>query len=113
LPRILGLSNALWLMQSGVRIGVQRARELGFVQEVVPSGHAVERALELARYMAGYPQASIRSDREAILASYGRSVEEGLALEDEARRRSLSDGVMLERLQAFARGDRPTPPSAE
>jgi hypothetical protein len=55
---------------------------------------AVVRALELARYMAGYPQASIRSDREAILDSYGRSVDEGLALEDEARRRSLSDGVM-------------------
>jgi enoyl-CoA hydratase len=112
LPRILGVSNALWLMQTGVRIDVQRARELGFVQEVVPTGHAVERAIELAGYMAGYPQASIRSDREAILDSYGRSVDEGLALEDEARRRSLSDGVMLERLQAFARGDRPTPPSA-
>lgn len=39
--------------------------------------------------MPGYPQASIRSDREAILDSYGRSVDEGLALEDEARRRSL------------------------
>ena len=82
------------------------------VQEVVPTGQAVERAVELARYMAGYPQASIQSDRQAILDSYGRSVDEGLALEDEARRRSLSDGVMLERLQAFARGDRPTPPSA-
>jgi enoyl-CoA hydratase len=106
------LSNALWLMQTGVRIDVERARELGFVQEVVPMGHTLERAIELARYMAGYPQASIRSDRRAILDSYGRSVDEGLALEDEARRRSLSDGVMLERLQAFARGERPTPPSA-
>ena len=87
LPRILGLSNALWLMQTGVRIDVQRARELGFVQEVVPTGQSVQRGVELARHMAGYPQASIRSDREAILDSYGRSVDEGLALEDEARRR--------------------------
>jgi enoyl-CoA hydratase len=112
LPRILGLSNALWLMETGVRIDGQRARELGFVKEVVPTGQSVGRAVELARSMAGYPQARIRSDREAILDSYGHSVDEGLALEDEARRRSLSDGVMLEPLQAFARGDRPTPPTA-
>ena len=90
---------------------VARVRPSGLMASCAAAG--VERALELARYMAGYPQASIRSDREAILASYGRSVEEGLALEDEARRRSLSDGVMLGRLQAFARGDRPSPPSAE
>jgi enoyl-CoA hydratase len=88
LPRIIGLSNALWLMQTGIRIGVQRAPGLGFVQEVVPTGRAVERAVELARSMAGYPQASTRSDRDAILDSYGRSVKKGLALEDEGRRRS-------------------------
>lgn len=112
LPRILGLSNALWLMESGVRIDVTRARELGFVQEVVPTGAALARAVELARYIAGYPRASVRSDRGSILDSGGRELSEGLALEDEARRGSLSDGVMLARLQAFARGDRPTPPSA-
>jgi enoyl-CoA hydratase len=112
LPRILGLSNALWLMESGVRIDVQRAHELGFVQEVVPTGHALARAVELARYIAGYPQASVRSDRRSILDSGGHGLSQGLALEDDARRRSLSDGVMLDRLQAFAHGDRPTPPSA-
>ena len=112
LPRILGLSNALWLMESGVRIDVQRARELGFVQEIVPTGGARGRAVELARFIAGYPQASVRSDRRSVLDSGGHGLSEGLAREDEARRRSLSDGVMLDRLEAFARGDRPTPPSA-
>lgn len=99
-------------MESGVRIDAARARELGFVQEVVPTGGALGRAIELARYIAGYPRASVRSDRRSILDSGGLGQAEGLALEDQARRASLSDGVMLDRLQAFARGDRPTPPSA-
>lgn len=112
LPRILGLSNALWVMETGVRFDVQRARELGFVQEIVPTGQALDRAVELAGYMAGYPQASVHSDRRSVLDTGGLGVDDALALEDDARRASLSDGVMLDRLQAFARGDRPTPPDA-
>lgn len=112
LPRIVGLSNALWLMETGVRFDVQRARELGFVQEVVPRGQSLDRCVELARYIAGYPQDSIRSDRRSVLGSGGLAVADALAQEDDARRASLSDGVMLDRLAAFARGDRPTPPSA-
>lgn len=113
LPRILGVSNALWLMETGVRIDVTRARELGFVQEVVETGQALDRARELARYIAGYPQDSVRSDRATVLDHAGHDLPTGLGLEDDARRASLSDGgVMLDRLQAFARGDRPTPPTA-
>ena len=112
LPRIVGLSNALWLMETGIRIDVARARELGFVQEVVPTGQALTRALELARYIAGYPQDSVRSDRRTVLDHAGHDLPAGLRLEDDARRASLSDGVMLDRLQAFGRGERPTPPTA-
>lgn len=99
-------------METGVRFGVQRALELGFVQEIVPRGQSLDRCVELARYIAGYPQDSIRSDRRSVLDSGGLAVADALAQEDDARRASLSDGVMLDRLQAFARGDRPTPPSA-
>ena len=37
---------------------------------------------------------------------------DSLAPEDEARRRTLSDGVLLDRLQALAKGERRTPPTA-
>jgi enoyl-CoA hydratase len=112
LPRIVGLGNALWLMETGVRFGAQRARELGFVQEIVAQGGSLARCVELARFIAGYPQDSVRSDRRSVLDSGGLGVAEALAQEDDARRASLSDGVMLDRLQDFARGERPTPPSA-
>lgn len=111
LPRIVGLSNALWLMETGIRIGVERAQQIGFVQEIVPTGQALSRARELAAFMAAYPQASLRSDRATVLESDDHPKAEALGLEDAARRDSLSDGVMLERLAGFASGERPAPPA--
>src|SRR5439155_10546520 len=46
--RIAGLGSALYLIETGARIGARRALELGLVQEVVPAGQALARALELA-----------------------------------------------------------------
>jgi enoyl-CoA hydratase/carnithine racemase len=65
LSRILGLSNAARLTETGIRIDARPARELGLA--------------------------------------------DGPAPEDEGRRRSLS-GAMLDRLPAFAGGERRKPP---
>ncbi|MCZ9880633.1 enoyl-CoA hydratase-related protein [Arthrobacter sp. B2a2-09] len=113
LPRIVGLGNALWLMESGIRIDANRAREIGFVQETVPTGQALSRAITLAKHIATYPQESLRGDRQLVLESGGYGLAEGLPLEDEARRKSLANEDMLERLTAFASGERPAPPRPE
>jgi enoyl-CoA hydratase len=78
-PRIVGQGNALWLVETGVRIDACRALAMGLVQEVVEGDDALPRALELARQIAGYPQASLRADRAAILASWGLALAEGSA----------------------------------
>src|SRR6266545_3369787 len=70
-PRIMGQGNALWMIETGVRIDAARALAIGLVQEVVPIAEAgggspaLDRALELADRIAGYPQASLRADRAA------------------------------------------------
>lgn len=110
LPRIVGLSNALWMMESGARFDATRAREIGFVQDVVPTGEALPRAVDLAHHIARYPQESLRADRRSILASGGYRTDEGLALEDDYRRSSLDNPEVMERLEAFARGERPESP---
>ncbi len=110
LPRIVGLANALWMMESGVRFDAQRAREIGFVQDVVPTAEALSRTVELAHHIAAYPQESLRADRRSILASGGYHTKEGLALEDDYRRASLDNPEVLQRLEAFARGERPESP---
>lgn len=100
--RIVGQGNALWLIETGVRIDARRAFDLGLVQEVVNEGRALERALELAFRMAQYPQASLRADRAATLATWGLSLAEGLRLEVETCLPTASDPEMRAGLERFA-----------
>ena len=110
LPRIVGQANAQYLIETGVRINAQRALMMGFVQEIVPAGEALKRAVELAARIAGYPQSSIRADRAGALSTFGSSLADGLRREAEIGRATLLDPEMADGLQRFATGDRPEPP---
>jgi enoyl-CoA hydratase/carnithine racemase len=66
--------------------------------------------LELADRIAGYPQASLRADRAATVATRGLSLDAGLDLEAGLCRPTVSDPEMLEGLRNFAAGDRPEAP---
>ena len=108
--KIVGLGNALYLIETGVRIRVEQARAMGFVQEAVPTGQALPRAMELAERIAGYPQATVRADRAATKASFGLSLPEGLLFERRGAEPTLLDPEMAAALERYARGDRPAPP---
>jgi len=113
--RIMGIGNALYLLETGARIDARRAYEIGFVQEVVPQGHALARALELAEHIATYPNfGGIRADRTAALATFGMDLDEGLLLEARIVRPELFSDEMLAGLERFAAGARdasPRPPA--
>ncbi len=109
LPRVVGLGNALYLILSGVLIDAQRAYQMGLVQELVPAGQALYRALEVAQHMAEYPQTSMRLDRLAALWGLSLPLEQGLQLEAYVNRESLRDPAMREWLERYARGERPPP----
>ena len=111
-PRIMGQGNALWMIETGVRIDAARAQAIGLVQEVVPQGTALDRALELADRIAGYPQTSLLADRAATLATWGVSLEAGLSMEAGICRPTLTDPEMWEGLQNFVAGNRPEAPRA-
>ncbi|MCA1830654.1 MAG: enoyl-CoA hydratase-related protein [Actinomycetota bacterium] len=109
-PRIVGQGNALYLIETGARIDARRAYEMGFVQEIVPSGGALARARELAERIAGYPnQPGLVADRAAALAGLGMSLREGLELEAKTLA-TLTDPEMAAGLQRFASHDRPEAP---
>ena len=105
LPRIVGLGNALYLIETGVRIDVTTALRMGLVQEVVADGSALARAAELAERIAGYPQASLRADRASAIALDG--------IDAEAERGEATIGLdeMRDGLSRFRSGDRPAPPT--
>ncbi|HEU4430773.1 MAG TPA: enoyl-CoA hydratase-related protein [Myxococcota bacterium] len=113
-PRILGTGNALYLLLTGARFGAQRAYEMGFVQEVVPRGRALARALELAEAIAAYPNfAGICADRRAALHGLSLALDAGLLLEAQLVRPECSSPELLAGLARFAAGARdasPVPP---
>jgi enoyl-CoA hydratase len=81
LPRVVGEGRALELILTGRTVEAQEALAIGLVTEVVAAGRHLERALELAERLAGFPQETLLSDRRALLAGRGRPLEEGLAIE--------------------------------
>ncbi|MFA5787027.1 MAG: enoyl-CoA hydratase-related protein [Actinomycetota bacterium] len=108
--RLCGQGNALYLMETGVRLDALRAKEIGLVQEIVARGAALDRALELAHRIAAYPQSSLRADRRAALEGLGRDLTSGLAIEAEICVPTVADPELALGLERFASGDRPEAP---
>jgi enoyl-CoA hydratase len=104
LPRIVGWRRAMELIVTGRVIDAEEALRIGLVNEVVPSGTCVERALELAERIAALPQPAIRTDLEA--AERGWSLDAGLQVEAAAFMRSIFDPATQEGLRRFAEGVR-------
>src|SRR5438445_11675253 len=67
LPLVVGFARAMELVITGRRIDAEEALRIGLVNEIVPRGHALERAQELAHEIAALPQGAIRSDKESIM----------------------------------------------
>jgi enoyl-CoA hydratase len=81
LPRVVGLGRALDLILTGREVDAAEALAMGLVNEVVPAGRDVDRALELAEAIAAFPQETMLSDREAAHAALALPLADGLALE--------------------------------
>jgi len=107
LPRIVGLGNALYLIETGIVIDADQAFRIELVQEVVPLGQALMRALELAEVMSTYPQTCLYNDRRSTYEGLSLPLPDGLKLEAEIHRSSLAQTEMVEKLRQYAAGQRP------
>lgn len=107
LPRIVGYRRAMELIITGRVIDATEAKEIGLINEVAPSGQALERAKELAHMIAGLPQPAIRTDKEAVVRGYGTPLDNGLRIEAECFDRLIGDPEMAEGLRRFVDRDHP------
>lgn len=107
LPRIVGMGRAMELIITGRVIDADEARAIGLSNEVVPSGTCLDRAIELARFICTLPQPAIRTDKEAAVRGFGRSLDEGLQIEARAFNRSIVDPATAEGLRRFHERDHP------
>ncbi len=109
-PKIVGLSNALYLIETGISIDAERALAMGLVQEVVPKGKAFARSLELAEIMSSYPQTSLLNDRQATYKGLSLALDKGIKLEANIHKSSLASPEIAEKLRQYAEGRRPKIP---
>jgi len=93
LPLVVGMGRALEMILTGRVLDAEEARSWGLVNEVVPAGRHLERALEIAEGLARFPQTTMLSDRRAAIEAAGLTLEDGLALEAEIGRASIETGV--------------------
>jgi enoyl-CoA hydratase/carnithine racemase len=93
LPLVVGMGRALELILTGRVVDAEEALRWGLVNEVVPEGSHLERALEIAEGLAEFPQTTMLSDRRAAIEGSGLPLADGLALEAALGRASIETGL--------------------
>jgi enoyl-CoA hydratase len=93
LPRVVGLGRALDIILTGRIMDAAEAHAIGLVNELVPPGKHLERALELAQNLARFPQRTMLADRRAAIEGLGMPLADGLALESRAGPEVFADAI--------------------
>ena len=79
LPRMIGHSHALDLILTGRGVSGDEARTMGLANRLTEPGQALSAAVELARQLAEFPQACMRSDRRSSYRQWALTMEAALA----------------------------------
>ena len=84
LPWLIGEGWAKRMILLGEHVKADKAAEIGLVQEVVPTGQALETALELAAKVEGQSPTSVRICKALTMSSRERPLNSGMKFERDA-----------------------------
>lgn len=101
LTRVAGKSLAMLMILSGEPISARAAMQAGLVAEVVETGMAQARALEIAEMIAQKPPRSTELAKAAVLAAFQTTLDAGLEFERQAIRYAFSTNDQQEGMNAF------------
>ncbi len=112
LPRIVGLSNALMMVETAKMFDAQEAKAIGLIDELVPEGQAFEAAKAYAKKLAEGPSVAIDMARRFIYKGLQSSLEdmldyEAVASTMTAATRDFKEGVtaFMEKRKAVFKGN--------
>jgi crotonobetainyl-CoA hydratase len=103
LPRQIGMKRALGMMLTGRRVSAQEGKELGFVNEVVPQGEALNGAIRWAEEILKCAPLSIRASKQCAMDGLQYpSVEEAMAAKYEQVSVMVGSADFVEGPKAFS-----------
>jgi enoyl-CoA hydratase/carnithine racemase len=79
LPRAIGYNRARYFLLMGQKLDAQQLLDYGAVNEVVPKDRLLERAWEVARYLAMRPPLTLRLTRSILVQELRRAAVNDLA----------------------------------
>ena len=80
MPRVIGMNRFRYWQLMGQKITAQQAYEWGAVNEVLPKDKLLDRAWEIARYLARYSTVTLRNTRRTFVQELKRAAVNDLAL---------------------------------
>lgn len=81
LPRLVGMSNALMLVETAKILNAEESRAIGLLDELVPEGRAFEAALDYARLIARRASVAVDMARRLIYRGQTTTLEDILDYE--------------------------------
>jgi enoyl-CoA hydratase len=104
LPRLIGHGRAMDLILTGRGVPAAEALAIGLVDRVVPSGAALEAAIELAKTIAAFPQTCVRSDRASAIGQWDLDEAAALVAEHDHGLATIRSGEAQAGAARFAAG---------
>ncbi|MDE5445631.1 2,3-dehydroadipyl-CoA hydratase [Bradyrhizobium sp. CSA207] len=101
LTRVAGKSLAMLMILTGQSISAGAALQAGLIAEVVESGKAQARAIEIAEVIAQKPPRSAELAKAAVLAAFQTTLDTGLEFERQAIRHAFTTADQQEGMNAF------------
>lgn len=101
LPQLVGPARAMELMYLGDPISARAAERMGLVNEVVPDGETLPRALDIARRISRQPKEAVAAIKRGVRESVQLTREEAVQLTLELSDRVFKTEDCAEGIRAF------------
>ncbi|MBA3430023.1 MAG: enoyl-CoA hydratase/isomerase family protein [Actinobacteria bacterium] len=101
LPRRIGTAKAKDMIFTGERLSARQAEMSGLISRVVARSVLDDAALSLAEHICRSSPVAVREAKRAIDAAPGAPLEEGLEIENDAWRATVSSADRVEGVAAF------------
>ena len=93
------------LILTGRPVHAKEALEIGLVNRLAENGQAYDKAKELAKTLAAFPQACLRNDRLSLLRQWDLTTSEATAAEIEFGLNTVESGETLSGATRFGGGE--------